>query len=139
MFELTERPAGRSEVLHLVAGDRATTVGDLAERAGRYFKRRPPRLVPPRLYRLLIHPLLVGLSGARRRRALRSTEALFPYFGMRVRFDDRRSRARLDPAGIRPPQPESYLDRLLDFAVAARWGKRRMTRTDAHRLVAPVR
>jgi hypothetical protein len=53
---------------------------------------------------------------------------------MRVRFDDRRSRARLEPSGIRPPpRPESYLDRLLDFAVAARWGKRRLTRAEAHR------
>ena len=133
IFELAERPAERGEVHHLVAGERATTVGRLAERAGRYFKRRPPRLVPPRLYRLLIHPLLVAVTRGRRRRALRSAETLFPYFRMRVRFDDRRSRARLEPAGIRPPPPESYLDRLLDFAVAARWGKRRVTRVEANR------
>ena len=133
VFALAERPAERGEAYHLVAGERATTVGDLAERAGRYFRRRPPRLVPPRIYRLLIHPLLVAVSRGRRRRALRSTEALFPYFCMRVRFDDRRSRARLEPTGIRPPRPESYIDRLLDYAVAARWGKRRVTRAEAHR------
>jgi long-chain acyl-CoA synthetase len=133
IFELAERPGGRGEVHHLVAGDRATTVGRLAERAGRYFRRPPPRLLPPRLYRLLIHPMLVAASRGRRRRALRSTEALFPYFSLRVRFDDRRSRSRLEPAGIRPPRPESYLDRLLDFAVRARWGKRRVTRADARR------
>jgi long-chain acyl-CoA synthetase len=135
IFELAER-AGRSEVLHLVAGERATTVGRLAERAGRYFRRRPPPTVSPRLYRMLIHPLLVAVSRGRRRRALRGTEALFPSFRMRVRFDDRRSRARLAPAGIRPPRPESYLDRLLDFAVAARWGKRRLTRTEAHAITS---
>jgi len=76
---------------------------------------------------------------AGRLRALRRAETLFPYFRMRVRFDDRRSRARLEPAGIRPPRPESYLDRLLDFAVAARWGKRRVTRADAYRLGGAVR
>ena len=134
IFELAERGHEHGEVLHLVAGDRATTVGRLAERAGRYFKRRPPRAVPPGLYRLMIHPLLVATSRGRRRRALRRAEALFPYFRMRVRFDDRRSRARLEPAGIRPPPPESYLDRLLDFAVATRWGKRRVTRPEARRL-----
>ena len=133
IFELAERPAEHGEVLHLVAGQRATTIGRLAERAGRYFRRRPPRPVPPRLYRLLIHPLLVAVSRGRRRRALRRAEALLPYFSMRVRFDDRRSRAQLEPAGIRPPRPESYLDRLLDFAVAAGWGKHRITRADAHR------
>jgi thioester reductase-like protein len=133
IFELAERRFERGGVHHLVAGERATTVGRLAERAGRYFGRRPPRLLPPRLYRLLIHPLLVAGSRGRRRRALRRTEDLFPYFSMRVRFDDRRSRARLEPAGIRPPPPESYLDRLLDFAIAARWGKRRVTRAEAQR------
>jgi hypothetical protein len=73
------------------------------------------------------------VSRGRRLRALRSTEALFPYFSMRVRFDDRRLRARLEPVGIRPPPPESHFDRLLDFAVAARWGKRRVTRAEAQR------
>jgi long-chain acyl-CoA synthetase len=136
IFELAERRAERGEVLHLVAGERATTVGRLAERAGRYFRRRPPPTVSPRLYHLLIHPLLVAVSRGRRRRALRNTEALFPYFRMRVRFDDRRSRARLEPAGIRPPRPESYLDRLLDFAVAARWGRRRVTRTEAQAITS---
>lgn len=138
IFELVEQPAERGEVHHLVAGERATTVGSLAERAGRYFRRRPPRLLPPRFYRLLIHPLLVAASRGRRRHALRSTESLFPYFSMRVRFDDRRSRARLEPTGVRPPRPESYIDRLLDYAVAARWGKRRVTRAEAHRYV-PVK
>jgi hypothetical protein len=89
--------------------------------------------VPPRLYRLLLHPLILAASRGRRRSALRRTETLFPYFSMRVRFDDRRARARLDPAGIRPPPPESYFDRLLDFAVSARWGKRRVSRVDAGR------
>src|SRR4051794_33016133 len=131
IFELSERPAERGEVNHLVAGERATTVGLLAERAGRYFGRRPPRLLWPWFYRLVIHPLLVAVSRGRRRRALRRAEALFPYFCMRVRFDDRRSRARLEPAGIRPLPLESYLDRLLDFAVAARWGRRRVTRAEA--------
>lgn len=133
IFELTEQPSESGEVHHLVAGERATTVGRLAERAGRYFGRRPPRLLPPKLYRLAIHPLLVAVSRGRRRRALRGTEALFPYFSMQVHFDDRRSRARLEPVGIRAPRLESYFDRLLDFALAARWGKRRITRAEAQR------
>ena len=139
ILELVQRPAEPGEVLHLVAGDRATTVGRLAECAGRYFGRRPPPAVPPGLYRRLIHPLLLALSRGRRRRALRSIEDLLPYFRMRVRFDDRRSRARLEPAGIQPPRPESYLDRLLDFAVAARWGRRRVTRAEAYNAAGVLR
>jgi long-chain acyl-CoA synthetase len=131
IFELTERPAEAVEVHHLVAGDRATTVGRLVERAARYFRRPPPRLLPPRLYRWLIHPLVVAMSKGRRERALRNSESLFPYFDMRVRFDDRGARSRLEPAGIRPSRPETYFDRLLDFATAARWGRRRVTRAQA--------
>ena len=131
IFELARQPAERGEVHHLVAGPRATTVARLAERAGRFFGRRPPRLVPPWLYRGFIHPLLVRVTRGRRRRALRRTESLFPYFAMRVRFDDRRARARLERAGLRAPAPESYLDRLLGFAVRARWGRNEVTRAQA--------
>jgi thioester reductase-like protein len=131
IFELTHQSAGRGEVHHLVAGSRATTLGRLAERASRYFKRRPPRLISPRLYRLLLHPLLVRLQRGRRRKALRRTETLFPYFGMRVRFDDRRARSRLEPAGIRSPSPESYFDRLLAYAVESRWGRNHVSRAEA--------
>jgi long-chain acyl-CoA synthetase len=131
IFELCERPGERGEVHHLVAGRRATTVGRLVDRAARYFDKRPPRLLPPRLYRLFLHPFLLAASRGRRRRALRRTESLFPYFSMRVRFDDRRARSRLERAGISAPRPESYFDRLLDFAVAARWGKRSPSRAEA--------
>jgi thioester reductase-like protein len=130
IFELAHQPARSGEVHHLVAGRRATTVGRLAEGASRYFRRPRPRLIAPWLYRLAIHPLLVRVNAGRRRRALRRTEALLPYFGMRVHFDDRRARSRLDPAGIRVPAPESYLDRLLAFAVASRWGRRRLSRAE---------
>lgn len=133
IFELVQQPAGRGEVHHLVAGRLATTAASLAERASRYFRRPRPRMIAPSVYRLLLHPLLVRLNRGRRRRALQRTEALLPYFGMRVRFDDRRTRNRLEPAGIRPPRPESYLHRLLAYAQASRWGRRRLTRAEACR------
>jgi hypothetical protein len=86
----------------------------------------------------MIQPLLVRLSSGRRRRALRRTESLFPYFTMRVRFDDRRARSQLEPAGIKAPALEGYLDRLLAFAVDSQWGRNRLSRADAHRRLAAV-
>ncbi|MGH2957160.1 MAG: SDR family oxidoreductase [Solirubrobacterales bacterium] len=133
IFELVNQDAEGGEVHHLVAGRRATTVGRIAQRTGRFFKRPVPRLVPPRLYRLLIHPLLLQLNRGRRRQALRRTESLLPYFTMGVRFDDRRARSRLERAGIRVPPPESYFDRLLAFAVAASWGRKPISRAEALR------
>jgi thioester reductase-like protein len=133
VFELAGEPAVSGEVHHLVAGEKATSVGRLAEIASAYFKRRRPRLVHPGVYRRILHPLLLRASRGRRRRALKRTESLFPYFAMKVRFDNRRTRARLRGAGIDAPPVDDYLDRLLDFAVATRWGREPLSRAEARR------
>jgi long-chain acyl-CoA synthetase len=131
VFELSARPLAGNETYHLVAGPQATSAARLADMASRYFDRRPPRMIPPRIYRRLIHPLVVRRSHGRRRRALERSEVLFPYFSMRVRFDDTRARARLHPAGVRVSPLEHYFDRLLDFAVKARWGRDERGRAEA--------
>jgi thioester reductase-like protein len=114
---------GPDGTFHLVAGRNATTVGRLIELASRRFARPAPPVFPPRLYRRLVHPLLVRRMGRARREALRRMEVYFPYFSMRVRFADRRH----------PPAPpvEGYFDRLLDFAERARWGRRHVERPPA--------
>jgi long-chain acyl-CoA synthetase len=122
---------GGDGTYHLVAGRRATTVGRLMDLAARHFDRRPPPTVPPTLYRRLVHPLLKLRAGERRRRALERSEVYFPYFATRVRYDDARARAALEPAGIRVSPVEDYFDRLADFAVRSRWGRRPLPRTRA--------
>jgi thioester reductase-like protein len=114
---------GPNGTFHLVAGRNATTVGRLMELAARHFARPAPPVFPPRLYRRLVHPLLLQRVDRARREALRRMEVYFPYFSMRVRFADRRH----------PPAPpvERYFDRLLDFAERARWGRRPVERPPA--------
>ncbi len=51
-----------------------------------------------------------------------------PYFDMEVVFDDSRTRELL---GLRAPLLRTYFDMLLDYADAARWGKRGTSRDDA--------
>ena len=134
VFELANRPPEeQEETYHLVSGRRATTVGRLIDLSAGFFARRPPRSAPPWLYRRVVHPLLLRRADERRRRALRRSEAYFPYFSLRVRYDDRRARRRLEPAGIEPAPIESYFDRLARFAVGARWGRAAPTRAEAHR------
>jgi thioester reductase-like protein len=113
---------------HLTAGDSTTTVAELLELASGHLDRRPPRVVSPALYRNVVHPLLMRQGGQRTTRTLRRSEALFPYFSMRVRYDDTLARAALEPVGIQVPPLRSYFTRLMDFAVAARWGRRPMAR-----------
>jgi thioester reductase-like protein len=101
---------GPDGTYHLVAGRNATTVGRLLDLASARLGRRPPAVLPPTAYRRLLHPWL-----RHKYTGLRRMEVYFPYFSMRVRFDD----SRLGPA----PPVEGYFHRLLDFAERARWGR----------------
>jgi hypothetical protein len=135
VFELFERPMEGEEpgTFHLVAGPRASTVGRLIDLSADYFARRRPRALAPALYRHVVHRLLLSRSEGKRRRALERSELYFPYFSMRVRYDDRRARRLLDPAGITPTPLEGYFTRLADFAVRSDWGRRAVSREKAYR------
>jgi long-chain acyl-CoA synthetase len=102
---------GPDGTFHLVAGRNATTVGRLLEMSAEELGRPQPRVLSPRLYRRCVHPWL-----RRRYHGLRRMEVYFPYFSMRVRFDDR----RLGPG----PRVEGYFHRLVRYAQAAGWGRR---------------
>jgi long-chain acyl-CoA synthetase len=101
---------GPDGTFHLVAGRNATTVGRLLEMSSEQLGRSKPAVLPPRLYRRCVHPWL-----RRKYRGLRRMEVYFPYFAMRVRFDDR----RLGPG----PPVESYFHRLVRYAQRVGWGR----------------
>jgi thioester reductase-like protein len=105
-------------VFNLVAGHDATTADVLMKMACDRFGRPVPRVVEPGT---------VGDDSAGDHGAV-----YLPYFDMEVVFDDARARAALEPAGIRAPLLADYFDRLIDYANATRWGKRKMCREEAH-------
>jgi len=104
--------------------------------AGARFTARQPRIVPPVAYRAVIGRIVEKRAPPSARRLLASNEVYFPYFEMRVRYDDARARAILEPQGITATPLRSYFDRLMDYAQAARWGRREVARTRAPSLVA---
>ena len=108
VFELAT--SGPDGTFHLVAGRNATTVGRLLQLSSAELGRPEPAVLPPRLYRRWLHPFL-----RRRDPRLKKMEVYFPYFAMRVRFDDR----RLGPG----PKVERYFHRLVRYAERARWGR----------------
>jgi len=121
--------AGRpGTTYHLTASDRASSVGELIELGSAAASRPAPRVLPPWLYRRLIHPLLVRRGSEARRRALRRSEVYFPYFTMRTRYDNSAARDALASRGIEAPPLASYFDRLMSFAQAVDWGRRRVAR-----------
>jgi thioester reductase-like protein len=132
IFVLSQAREAEGATFHLTAGAHASSVGELVELASAFFERPAPGLIEPTLYRHVVHPLLVrGTRDQRRRRALRCSEVFFPYFAARVHYDDRRSRVALRGTGIGPTPLHTYFDRLLEFALAADWGRRQLPRASA--------
>ena len=127
IVELTGSDQDGLATYHLVAGEQATTVGELIDLSARQLRRSPPPLVSPRLYRAA-RPVLALCGGRRSRRALRRAAPFMPYYTMRVRYRRDRAARRLDPAGLRPPALRSYYGRLLEYATATDWGRRPIPR-----------
>jgi long-chain acyl-CoA synthetase len=134
IFALSQAPEAEGGTYHLTAGASATSVGELIELAAARFGRPAPRLIAPGVYRRVVHPLLLRSSRDERyRRALTRSEIFFPYFAMAVTYDDRRSRVALRGAGITPTPLHRYFDRLVEFALAAEWGRRPIPRASVTR------
>jgi thioester reductase-like protein len=116
--------AGRpGTTYHLAAGDRASDIGELIELAAEYTGRRAPLVLPPALYLATAHQVLIRRGSERRRKVLRASEALFPYFAMDVRFDTSATRAALASQGLEVPPLREYFSRLMEFAEGANWGR----------------
>jgi len=123
---LVDGPAGIGETYNLTAGANASTMGEIAGLASRYFRRPLPRVLPPAEF-----AAMAGSCSSAERSALEGGSVYFPYFAINAVFDESQARARLEPAGIRVSPLADYLERLLDFATRCRWGKRPITRVDA--------
>jgi nucleoside-diphosphate-sugar epimerase len=123
--------AGAGKTFTLAAGPDAGTVGELIDRAAAHLDRPPARVLPPALYQRAVHPLLVRRANPAHRRWLERGEVFFPYFASRLRFDVSAARAGLEPTEIRVPRVDAYLDRLLEFAVRANWGRVPVGRAEA--------
>jgi thioester reductase-like protein len=124
IHELCEADGCVGETYHLTAGAYASTIGEIAQLASRYFRRPLPRVLTPAEFGALE-------PGSSQRTAIESSRAYFPYFSIRAVFDQAATCARLDPAGIRVSPLAEYMERLLDFATQSRWGKRPIARFDA--------
>jgi long-chain acyl-CoA synthetase len=123
--------AGAGRTFNLAAGPDASTVGELVDRAAAHLGLPPVRVLPPRLYRRAMHPLMLRRANPAQRRWLERGEVFFPYFASKVNFDVTAARAGLEPVGIRVPRVDAYIDRLLEFAQQANWGRQPVGRAEA--------
>jgi long-chain acyl-CoA synthetase len=131
---LAQHPEASGGTFHLTAGPRVSSVGEIMAMNRGRFDHPSPKLIPPRAYRRWVHPVVMKRAAPSTRRVLDRSEVYFPYFSMRMRFDTARARALLEPMGIAPPALDDYYDRLIEFARAARWGRRPLDRGAAAEL-----
>jgi thioester reductase-like protein len=110
---------GEEGVFNLVSGREAPFASELVELACDRFDRPRPKVVEG------------GGGGDDDAGAV-----YLPYFDMELVLDDARARAVLEPAGIRAPRLPDYFGRLMDYAELVKWGKRSMTREEAHQRLA---
>jgi thioester reductase-like protein len=138
ILALAGAPEAEGGTFHVVAGEQAMTLHDLGQLAASRFARRAPRLIHPRLYRSVLHPLMLRRADPATRRRMERNEAYFPYLSLDLRFDDRRARELLDPLGIRATPITECFDTLMDFAEAAGWGREPIARSHAARPAEPT-
>jgi len=138
-FALSQAPEAEDATFNLTAGRHVSSVAEVVELASGFFGRPPPRLIDPALYHRALHPLLVRTAvDERARRALTRSEVYFPYFAMRVGYDERRARIALRGAGVTSAPLRSYFVRLAEFALAAQWGRLEIPRASALAGVTPL-
>jgi long-chain acyl-CoA synthetase len=114
-----------AETYHLTAGAHASTLQEVCAQASSYFGRPAPRVLPPAQFAQL------DAADVARAAALETGQIFFPYFSVGARFRDDATRARLAGSGIHVTPLSDYLERLLEFATRARWGKRPIGRAEA--------
>jgi long-chain acyl-CoA synthetase len=131
VLALSQEPLTEMQTYHLVAAERATTVGRLIELCAGYLDRSPPIVIPPQLYTGVVYPILTRAGKKKIRQGLQRSKVFFPYFSMEVEYENDRTRRRLEPLGIDVPPIESYLPTLLDFAAESEWGRKSVSRSDA--------
>ncbi|MGI8594924.1 MAG: SDR family oxidoreductase [Solirubrobacteraceae bacterium] len=110
LLDLPEVPG----TVNLVAGQRAASNLQLIETACRVLDRDPPQLNAD-----------ATMKG--------EGMTFLPYFAVTTRFDDRRAREALEPAGIEMDDLDDYFPAVIDYALRAKWGKKGMTREAAQR------
>lgn len=121
---ISAEPSQRGKTFHLAAGpDYSSTIAELLELGVKSFRVRPPLLVPPALFFYTLRPLLYLVTWGKRRETMRKGRVYVPYFSFRATFDTSQVRAVLEQTALRPPRVRDYFQKLIDYAIASKWGK----------------
>ena len=119
-------PSQRGKCFHLAAGpEHSATVVQCLDLAVAAFEVRRPLLMNPILYRALVRPLLKLVLWGKRRELLNKGKVYAPYISYRAHFDTSQTRAALTTSGLEVFPVANYFRKVVEYAVATDWGKRR--------------
>ena len=113
--------AGR--IYHVCAGSAgALPVRTLVDLSFRKFAMRPPRLVSTAEFERFAAAQR-GASEGVIRVMFRVLDQFLPHLTLYQSFENARTKANLESAGIRMPAIESYYEKIIDYCVRTNWGK----------------
>lgn len=119
-------PSQRGKCFHLAAGpEHAATIAECLDLAVAVFDVRRPLLMNPNVYRSLVRPVLKLALWGKRRDLLNKGRVYAPYIAYQAQFDTSQTRAALSGSGLEVFHVASYFRKVVEYAVATDWGKRR--------------
>lgn len=124
MLALIANPKAVGKTLHLAGGKQTTvTLENFADRICRYFNSPMPVIVSPTRLKLFRGFIALAKFSARHRRFIEQAESYLPYFSQNPLFDTSLTESLLIDAGVKVPQLDSYLPRILDYCLQQSWGR----------------
>ena len=115
-----------AKTYHLTAGEeKATTTGEIVDRAVDYFNQITPtrnisriQFLPPEIYETAKR-----CGSEMGKKVFHAMDLYEPYLCVERVFDNTNTRAALANTGVRPPDFTMYYQKLLRYCVEANWGK----------------
>ena len=125
VVELSGRADTPGHSYHLTAGrDNLITLREIMDAAISFFGLKPPTLIHPALLKPAEGWLGRLLLNERTLKTLRLGEPYYPYFALKLQFDNELAAQALTPAGIVPPAPQLFFDQLFRYCVETDWGRK---------------
>ncbi len=138
VVELSSRLDSQDQCYHLTAGrNNLITLREIMTAAINFFQIKPPTLIHPMLLKPVESSLGRLLLNQRSLKTLRLGNSYYPYFALKLEFDTQQAAQALAPAGIVPPSPHAFFERLFQYCVASDWGRKQLHDPASTELVKP--
>lgn len=115
-----------AKTYHLTAGEeKATTTGEIVDRAVDYFNQITPtrnisriQFLPPEIYETAKR-----CGSVMEKKVFHAMDLYEPYLCVERVFDNTNTRAALANTGVRPPDFKMYYHKLLEYCIETDWGR----------------